>query len=60
MMQIWSGKTDYFDEIVDTFECAGIKCEVDKKKWTIKVDSNRYDEASGMLMDLNSLLEAGW
>jgi hypothetical protein len=60
MVQIWSGKTDYFEEIVDTFECAGIKCEVDRKKCIISVESNRYNEACGMLYELNQLMNAGW
>ena len=60
MQQIWSGKTEYFDEIVDTFMSEGIKTEVNKKKWTISVDEKRYSEAYGMLCELNSLLEAGW
>jgi len=57
---IWSGKTEHFDEILDTLDCAGIKTEVDRKNWVIKVDRKRYNEANGMLMDLNSVLEAGW
>ena len=60
MEQIWSGKTKYFDEIVDTFASAGIKYEANKKNWTISVDKDRYSEAYGMLMDLNQVLEAGW
>ena len=57
-MQIWNGYTEIFDEIVDTFECAGIKCEV--KGYTILVEEKRYDEACGMLGELNNLLNAGW
>ena len=57
---IWSGRTKHFDEIADTFGCTGVAMKVDKKKWTIEVDKKRYDECYGMLMDLNSLLGAGW
>ena len=58
MTQIWSGYTEYFDEIVDTFLCAGIKCEI--KDYTILVEDGRYNEAYGMLCELNNLLECGW
>lgn len=57
---VWSGRTEYFDEIVDSLFTAGIKCEVDKQKSTIRVPKERYDEANGILMELNSILEAGW
>jgi hypothetical protein len=57
---VWSGRTEYFDEIIDTFASAGIKREVDEKNWVIKVERSRYNEAYGMLMDLNTVLEAGW
>ena len=57
MTQIWYGYTEIFDEIVDTFECAGIKCEV--KGYTISVEDKRYNEAYGMLCELNNLLEEG-
>jgi len=60
MTQIWYGKTEYFDEIVESFLCAGIKTEYDTKKWTISVDDKDYVQANGILMDLNQLLEAGW
>ena len=60
MIQIWKGKTDYFDEMVDALKCAGIKTEVDNKKWTISVDSKNYCQANGILMELNELLGAGW
>jgi hypothetical protein len=49
MKQIWYGKTKYFDEIVDSLECAGIKCEVDRKAWTIKVPDKDYTRANGIL-----------
>ena len=58
MTQIWSGYTEFFDEIVDTFASAGIKYEV--SGYTISVEKNRYNEAYGMLCELNSLLDAGW
>lgn len=57
---IWSGRTPYFDEIADTFGCTGVPMKVDRKKWTIEVDKKRYGECYDMLMDLNSLLGAGW
>jgi hypothetical protein len=60
MTQIWKGKTEYFDEIVDTFLSAGIKTEYDEKKWTISVADESYSYAYGMLCELNSLLQAGW
>lgn len=60
LMTVWSGKTKHWDEIIDAFANAGIKRDVDKKTWTIKVDSDRYSEAYGILMELNSMLEAGW
>jgi len=60
MTQIWKGKTEYFHEMVDALMCAGIKTEVDSKKWTISVDSKNYGQANGILMELNQLLEAGW
>jgi hypothetical protein len=58
MTQIWYGYTEIFDEIVDTFACAGIKYEV--KGYTISVEDSRYNEAYGMLCELNNLLDAGW
>jgi hypothetical protein len=57
MIQVWYGYTEIFDEIVDTFECAGIKCEVDG--YRISVESARYTEACAMLAELNNLLEEG-
>ena len=60
MTQIWKGRTEYFDEMVDALMCAGIKMTVDKKQWTISVADKDYSQANGILMDLNQLLEAGW
>jgi hypothetical protein len=58
--QIWKGKTEYFDEIVDSFLSAGIKVDVDYKKHIIAVEEKDYDQAYGILMELNQALEAGW
>jgi hypothetical protein len=58
MMQIWNGYTEFFDEIVDTFASAGINYEI--KGNEILVDKKDYNEAYGILCELNSLLEAGW
>ena len=60
MTQIWKGKTEYFDEIVDTFLSAGIKTEYDEKKWIISVADGSYFHAQEMLCELNTLLQAGW
>lgn len=58
MMQVWSGKTKYFDEIIDTFASAGIKYEIQGN--SILVDEKDYSNAYGMLCELNSILNAGW
>jgi hypothetical protein len=58
MITVWSGYTEYFDEIIDCFASAGIKYEVKGK--TILVEEARYNEAYGILCELNSVLEAGW
>jgi hypothetical protein len=58
MVQIWSGSTPYFDEIIDTFASAGIDYEVQGD--SILVSKNDYSNAYGMLCELNSILNAGW
>lgn len=58
MMQVWSGYTQYFDEILDTLASAGIEYEVEGN--SIMVDKKDYTEAYGMLCELNSILGAGW
>ena len=57
-MQVWSGYTEFFDEIVDTFASAGINYEV--QGTSIMVDENDYNMAYGMLCELNTILGAGW
>jgi hypothetical protein len=60
LYRIWSGKTKYFDEIIDSFECVGIECVVDKKAKTIHIDKKQVEHANGILMDLNEYFQAGW
>ena len=60
MITIWRGKTEYFDEMVDTLKGYGLTVDADKKKYTISVAENEVTRANGLLMELNSELEAGW
>ena len=60
MKEIWNERTEYFDEIVDCFACAGIKYEADSENYTISVESGRYSEAYGILCELNNELNCGW
>jgi hypothetical protein len=60
MVTLWSGKTRFFDEIVDAVACAGIPWKVDKEKFIVEVPESRYTEGYGILMDLNTFFGAGW
>ena len=60
MQVIWRGKNPFWFEILDAFASAGIKYAADRQSYVIKVASKDYDQANGILMDLNTELEAGW
>lgn len=60
MEVVWKGRTKYFDEIVDTIASAGVKYEVDKPNYIIKVEKKDVSNVNGMLCELNELLQAGW
>lgn len=60
MIQIWKGKMEYFDEVLDSFFACGIKYKADRKNWTIEVDKNQVALANSILMEVNMELEAGW
>ncbi len=60
MQVVWRGKNPYWFEILDSFSAQGIRYSADRQKHVIKVASKDYTRAYGILMELNSELEAGW
>ena len=60
MQVIWRGKNPFWFEILDSFASAGIKYVADRQSYVIKVASKDYDQANGILMDLNAELGADW
>ena len=60
MQVIWRGKNPFWFEILDTFASSGIRYAADRQAYVIKVADKDFDQANGILMDLNTELGAGW
>jgi len=60
MTTIWKGKMNLWFEVLDAFGTAGIRYSANRQNWTIKVDDEQVNEANGILMEINSELEASW
>ena len=60
MTTIWKGKMEFWFEVLDAFSAAGINYSADRSNWTIKVADEQVTRANGILMEINSELEAGW
>ena len=60
MTTIWRGKMEFWFEVLDAFSASGIRYSADRQTWTIKVADEQVNRANGILMEINSELEAGW
>lgn len=60
MVNVWSGKTRGWDDILETFSNQGIIYKADNKKWTVKVARKDYNNAYDILCEINQMAGYGW